>query len=742
MKNSMKTVLLNYKEFIGIYISIIIVQLLIGTWAMSTYTNYYANDELFDNNYQYDLTVTGDNTTITRIANILRNDVQQSDSTVSSFENISKTSLGIVVKDGQFDRFYEEHLKKYDDESRIDYTLTPKYIYHSEIQKEVTTSVILIGVFAFIVGILILSVMYSVRTNHYKFQYGIYMTFGADKKMLGSIAMNELLAINTLTLVPSAILSYLLLLTVYSKSGVSIVLNFTLILIYIAVSYLIVLIAACTSVGGLFIKPPIALITTADNSNFVSSPRKSFHIFGKNMPLHYEIFSTWRFRKYIARLILGAVAFSVIFVTGIYCANMLKTENEASNEEFVINYRHSTMVEDLRDKANEEAGALLDGLLDVEYVDKVTFEQSKTFLVRSDHLLVLPGTEVTGAGYTVPSLDEVEGYNRATNKCRYVCIDTLQLDMYDELYDIEYLEGYDAEKLVASEELIVVSEGLYGAKCFNFKPGDTVVVADYVSTDGELPLISDPLDYLKLQINNSTFTYKEYTIGAVIHDTDASDTFIVGMTADAYYEITREMRAVSEMHVFVDSGIGLSEITSVRDDVKEVMSQYPSWSVATTNNAVYAIVDDRINLPGLLYLLSILVLMISPVVWIFSQVMFYKKRESEYKLLHAMGATMKEIGGIHLVSGCLIFIISFIANFALSRILCYVIYRIFTSVLPHLGVMGMSVSFNSFVPVSVVLLYAGVSALCGCISSLIPYLLYRRKVILEEKALEAQRIEL
>ena len=95
---------------------------------------------------------------------------------------------------------------------------------------------------------------------------------------------------------------------------------------------------------------------------------------------------------------------------------------------------------------------------------------------------------------------------------------------------------------------------------------------------------------------------------------------------------------------------------------------------------------------------------------------------------------------MHLVSGAIIFVVSFIANFTLSRLLCYLIYRIFTSVLPHLGIMGMSVSFNRFVPVSTVLVYAGVSAICGCISSIIPYLLYRRKVVRSEKEFAEQYV--
>ena len=134
--------------------------------------------------------------------------------------------------------------------------------------------------------------------------------------------------------------------------------------------------------------------------------------------------------------------------------------------------------------------------------------------------------------------------------------------------------------------------------------------------------------------------------------------------------------------------------------------------------------------------------MISPVVWIFSQVMFYKKREAEFRTLGSIGATLKEIGGIHAVSGALIFVISLVVNLALSRLTCYGIYRIFTSVLPRLGVAGMNVSFNTFVPFSTVLIYAAVSALCGCVSSLILFILYKKKLERESRLLAEQKIEL
>ena len=739
IKSSVKSVLINYKEFIGLYAAVIVVQLLFGIWTFSAFTNYNANDALFEENYKYDVTITGTNTGIATVMNRLNYDLSSSKACFTSFGYVgNKDSIGVNLKGGALDEFVEKYLGN----TTTQYTVTPKYTYRTELRGEIVLSSVIIGALAFVIGTMILGVIYSVRTNHYKFQYGIYMTFGADKKMLGKIAMNELLTINLLTLVPSAVIAYLLTMIVYANSDVAVKVSLLQLLLYVALTFIAAFIAACSSLGSLFVKPPIALITTADNSNFVSSPRRSFNIFAKKMPLHYEAYTTWRFRKYVARLVLGAVCFSVIFVTGIYCANMLKTENDAPDESIILTYKFSTILEDNRDKANKEANELIEALGDIDNVEKVTFEQSKSFDARMDHLLILPGTEVGGSNFTVASLDEVKGYNRATNRCRYVCIDTLELEMYESLYDVEYLAGYDAQKVLANDNMIIISEGLYGAKGFDFKPGDTVVVANWASTDSDMLAQSDPNKILTQQIYHCTFEYTEYTVGAVIHDTDATDSIIVGVNSDTYYGITTDKHSITELKLFSESGIDLDNVSDIRAEVKTAMENYPDWSIAYTNEDIYSIVDNRVNLPGLLYLLSILVLMISPVVWIFSQVMFYKKREAEFRTLGSIGATIKEIGGIHAVSGVLIFAISFVVNLILSRLTCYGIYRIFTGVLPRLGVPGMNVSFNSFVPFSTILLYAGVSALCGCISSLIPFLLYRRKLQNESKLIEAQKIEL
>lgn len=738
LKAAFKSVLLNYREFIGIYVSVIIVQLLLGTWTLSAFTNHSAGDGLFDEHYSYDLAVDGSSAALAELSNVMRYDVISEGASFTDFELLRGSEhyrLTVILKPDGFEDFYEEYLAVPADKGEISYTLTPKYVYRSEIQKNVNLSSIFTGALSVVVGMLILNVMYSIRTNHYKYQYGVYMTCGADKKMLGGIAARELSAINALALLPSLVLSYLVCLWIYHGTGTAIRLNVASVAVYLLLCTLTVLTATGLTVGSLVLKTPISLITTADNSNFVSSPRRSKNIFGKKFPVYYELLSAWRFRKYLARLILGAVAFSVIFVVGIYSANMIKAENTAPKEEFIITYQYSTKTEEQCDRANIEASDFIPDLLNVKNVETLACEQSSSLDLRMDHILLQSGAERSGANITVPSNAELDGYTRAMNACKYVCMNEVALSLYERDHRIEYLEGYDATRALSDDKTVILTVSMYGSQCFDFEPGDKIAVADMKSVNTKLPVETDPQKQLRRQITNCTFEYTEYTVAAVIYDDAATDELTVGVTPKTYYRYTGDNAAISQVSAFVSSGLDLDDINALRADVKELMGKYSdSWRIENTDASVYAAVDSRINLHSLIYALSVLVLLISPVAWIFSQIMFYKKRETEFDTLRAMGATVGEIGQIHLVSGILIFIVSFIANFALSRALCYIIYKIFGRVLPELGVSGLNVPFDSFVPMSTVLIFAVLSAVCGILSSVIPFLLYRKKLIDADRA--------
>ena len=726
-KSSAKSVILNYREYVGIYIAVLIVQLLLGVWTMSAYTNYSSNNELFENNYGYDIIITKSKYELSDLEGVFRAD----NKIVTDFGMVGD-KLGVSIKSGTLEEFKSAYLTN----NKAEYTVTPFYAYHTEMQSEIILSSVIIGAITMCIAALILSVIHSVRTNQYRFQYGIYMTFGADKKMLCKLVAEELFTINTLLLIPSAVISYLLLLIIYAPKGVTVLFTPLQILAYILLSYLAVVIASGSSIGGLFFKPPIALITAADNSHFVTSPRRSFNIFAKKIPTRYEGYTIWRFRKYIARLIAGAVAFSVIFVTVIYAANMLQAEQNAPIMEYSFKFKNSTYAEAQREKANSEGRNIIDALYEIPGIERLDFEQNKSFTYLNDHIILKSENVEKGNSITVTTSEYRDSdFTTATNNCRYVCIDPLTLRNYERSYSVEYMNGINADNLSENKDLIVISEGLFGVKNFDFKPGDKIVLADMIRT-ASIPISTDPLELLRLQILNYGFEYRELTIGAVIHDTSADSNIIIGVNEEAYLGFTRDKRVISGIDVYFENETDLNAISAAHSSIEGLMSGYSEWEITAHDAAIAAYVNDVTDIPALLYLLAALVLVICPLIWIFSQSMFFKKREPELRTLSHIGVTEKEILGIHLVSGMLIFVLGFIFNFAVSRLVCYVIYRILTAYLPRLGFVGMNVSFDSFVPLSVMIICAAVSAACGLVSSLIPFLVLKRKIKRERESVE------
>ena len=95
--NSFKSVLFNFKEFVCIYVAIVIVQLLFGVWTLSAYTNYHANDEMFNSAYAHDVMITGSGETLTKLANKINFDIGEESAIVEDFA-LYKDTLGVDLR--------------------------------------------------------------------------------------------------------------------------------------------------------------------------------------------------------------------------------------------------------------------------------------------------------------------------------------------------------------------------------------------------------------------------------------------------------------------------------------------------------------------------------------------------------------------------------------------------------------------------------------------------------------------
>ena len=81
---------------------------------------------------------------------------------------------------------------------------SPLLTVDEDIAEQRTPYVVITAVFA-LVAILVLMLLYNIRINHYKFLYGIYMSFGADFKKLLYTAAWELITVSLLTLGPALV---------------------------------------------------------------------------------------------------------------------------------------------------------------------------------------------------------------------------------------------------------------------------------------------------------------------------------------------------------------------------------------------------------------------------------------------------------------------------------------------------------------------------------------------------------
>lgn len=733
IKNAFKAVILGAREYAGLYISIVILQLLFSLFAVSAVSTMHSADVFYREAYDYDLEITDEEHLVTTLYNKLNTDTL-ADGGIASYTSHeiielpdNMATLRVSLKEGREYNFRVIYYERYTPEG--EYSLSPRYVYFNDIRSDMILNFCLLGALLLLLGVLVLAVTYSIRVNYYKFNYGIYLACGADSRMLYKTAFFECGAIFCLTLLPSAALGVLAACLVYHGSRVSLGFHIVEPIIFVLMALFTLSVAIRIPVKHLSGKSPLSLIRSDDNSDRVSSPRYSRRIFNKKYPWYYETLSFWRFRKYFVRLILSAVCFSALFMTGIYAGNMISSEIEADKTAFVISWNDRVENGDDVAEIYSDVEYFLPELLAIDGVERVMWETGVGLSDKADHVLLMPGTVNGRADYTIASSSEKDGYTLASNYCKYVSLDKLTLEMYERYYQVDYLDGLDTEKLLGRDGMVVVSESIYGDKHFNFEPGDKIVIASYSKGDIEdILLTADRDNVLREQINKLEFRYYEYTVGAVIRGSFVDDCFIVGLKDSDFLNITGVQPAITSLDISVDEDCDPQDVESVSKSIREELKYFSSdWSIAETDSPIYAIAYDMPDIPTLLYVASCLIMLVSPIVWVLTQIMFYRKREREFTLLRSFGARVSDIGKQHALSGGLLTLLGFSVTYCLSAAACYIIYRVFSHILPSLGFYESDVPFDKYVSVGTLLLCAAVSALCATLSELIPYLIYRRK---------------
>ncbi|MCD7748185.1 MAG: hypothetical protein LUI61_07645 [Firmicutes bacterium] len=727
LKMAFKNVFSNLGQYAVFFAAILIIQVFFGSLTVILYNNDLTEWERVEEEYTYHVVVRNmnesqelwmENSNSTVIASSYRViDTWWVEEYYDEFEDESTFDLYIYLKGSgtdtwneEFDILYDQYLVQLnrlsEDGSSLTYEKTP--LLNFDTNMLYNRIIYIIAMIALIVlSVFLLVVLYNIRINHYKFIYGIYMSFGADFKKLFETAFWEMFSVASVTFLPATGISILIsyLLFTYKELEFSCPI-WTLILT--AVYCLIVILAAVWfPMRVMATKWPNSLINAEDNSNLVSSPRRSFDIFGTKFPFQYEVFSTWRFRTYNLRLLVSAVIFTSLFICGLYVAEITRVTLSNEDAQFEIDMSDSILgfSEDARDE-----------LYQIEGVTLVTQSNTADATTLATHIRVKSNLTVSFSNLVVP--DNADGY-RVTNEVQFRALDE---DMITQLEEYEYVGDLTAP--LTDDSMIIVADSINNTKKFKYEVGDTIEIATISKRNKAVDANLSGITLLREQLECYEFEYHTYTIAAIIYDIPTLKMPIY-LSEASYEVVTGEEVTFDNIQIYVDQSLTAAEVLELESELKSWGTYYGNVKVTNTHSLFYSLVNEDKQYDEIFTLVAILLLCISPMIWFFSQMLYYLKRENEFTILQSIGAMGSDIRKLYLVGGIFMGVLSFIFCIGLGYFLSYLLYHFVNVTIPSLTLSYIRYEF--YMPWYAIVLSVVMSVACGFLSAYLPYVSYMRR---------------
>lgn len=742
-RNSVRTVFFNFREYLSFFVALFLIQSMFWLICFTTSTNVMHQYKVITESYDYDMLIEDiDASEKAAIENAL---YIKSFQYIRSFDNYEFVdpdlyhdyyTLKVSMKPGHsadtFINYYIENTGVGTGNVRISFT--PRYNFIGTYLNETLSNGILAAVFLTALSVVLLMALYNVRINHFKFLYGIYMTCGAGFKKLFSTAKWEMFVISATTLLASFGAVFATVTILYRMAGVSdIYITWWMVPSVILLNFITVYFAVRAPMKHMSKKAPLSLIVAQDNSNLVSSPRCSFRIYNKKFPWHYELYGTWRFRKYFISTLITAVIFTSLFICGVYAAHMKKTDIEKDKPDAVVNVDFwSVDMSDDSDFGVDDAVDLMDEVMvdcieNVEGVNYAAWDNSEEATMLMSHILMRTGNLTGSVDYTTYSAN-VEDYTIATNYVTYAALDRHYIDLICSKYEVEG----DPYAVIGDSNKIIISDSIYNTKNFTFKPGDRICAAQFLYKKDKIDEIYfDKIEYLKVQLERCAFDYREYEVAAVIHGYGTGSDITVGMDYDEYLNLTGKTSLNKNVRVILNNGLTQKEADGILSEINKNLRLY--LGDFGINHSIYnyytalgkQLAAESVSYPSVIAV-SIMLLLLSPVVWFFSQVLFYMKREKEINLLRMFGAGEKQLQGVYTFAGLIMSVLAMVTTVILSLVTSFIMFKLFNQILPSFGFIG-GTRYNFYLSGVALLVSIAVSVACGFVSSYIPYRIGRHR---------------
>lgn len=752
LKIAWKNVFFNFKQYMCFFLAIFIVQMFYGIMAISTSNNNEVERDHVEAEYDYDMALTDlneyqHNIVVNYNNNIIYQAAAESfyliDKDVTHYsyiEDANKYDVYISFSDYDkaeaHDKFVSEFIEKtMSVYGEVNYVETDLINFDKNIASNNMTFLI-ISIALLAVSVFLLIALYNIRINQYKFTYGIYMTCGADFKKLFGTAFWELFLISLITYIPAMICSTVTVWLIYRVSGFPFVFflpgKWLLVALF---SLLVVTISVISPMRIMSLRMPMSLLRTEDNSNYVTSPRRSFNLVGKKFPSNYEIYSIWRFRKYNIQLLTSAIAFCALFIMGLYLGNIYDTSIEFSKPQYTVDLSDTSFYYNAGAEKAGDANAIdateIRNIEGVTYVEQTGDSRGNFTGEATDFHSPVTEANYISSHTVFPSNrarfltnflnKKVDGDDRswkATNDVVYKAVDWEQL-----LYLEQFSYDGDLNKVLdTSKKYVIVGDSISNMKKFDLKVGDTIMIATKNGQEKDVDSNATGRSLLRQQLQYFKFEYTEFEVCAVIHDIPCSSLPIY-VLGDDYAKVTGINPNASLLNVYTDPTLTNDQILSIMEQIKDYSFQQVG-TVHVTNNrriALQQIAADKHN-SELFVVISVLILVISPLIWFFNQILYYRKREKEFNIIQSMGAKESDIRKIYLLGGLSMSIMSLAVSILLSYVASYIVYYFVNAILPSLN--HDIIRFQFYLPWYALVISAVISVACGFFSAYLPYKSY------------------
>lgn len=720
-----KTVFFNFKQFLCFFLAILIVQVLYGMMAVSNANNDAIELAHISEEYDYHMAVKGLNAhqaaylienespvfRSNKIYEIVRAEEYKNEFTGEARYDFFLRFMNNVDRSLQrFEQAYQPNLQAIGTIG-VSFTKSPTPLlnYKSSVQSNRTTFIV-ITLILMAVCIFLLSSLYKIRVNHYKFQYGIYLTYGANFSTLFSTSFWELFVITIVTFVPSVLISVWISNLIYASSGMPCTVSALTIIRIFLFSVIVIAAAVWIPMKMMAIKTPMSLIITEDNSNLVTSPQRSLSIFGEKFPLKYELYSLWRFRKYCVQLLTTAIVFCALFIMGLYISDIYTTNTEYTRPEFLLN---------LKESGFEYDEQMSDELYDMDGIRLVKLNNNSVDAINlSSHMLVnshdvLPFKNPLH--YKKGDFDTAGQSWCVSNDVRYISMPMEQIPVLEEF---QYEGNLDC---LGTPGMVVIGDSVSNQRMYRYKVGDTIWLsrktgqmrdADQVS--GRALLIS--------QLKYFHYDYYPFTIGAILHGVPGSSTPVY-LNPDDFSEVTRVPIEATSLSVYIDDDLPLQSVKELYADLRQWAHEYGDIKVSNRDVTLNRSINHDKHYSELIVCIALLILCISPLVWFFSQTLYYLKRETEFNILQSFGVIRAEVKSIYLIGGVCTAILSLIISILLSYAGSYIVFLFCNVLIPRFYNIQ-DIRFAFYMPWQVILISVIVSVACGFFSAYIPYRSY------------------